>query len=211
MAHPKPGTAPRRAVGRRRCCLEPLGVALQAWDIVHGHVGQTVGVVGCGPIGNLVVQIARAAGATRVIALEPLSHRREAALAAGADAAHAPSGVADMVDLVSSCDVVVEVAGTDSGVLGALQRARPGAKVALVGIPADDRTSFPAALARRKGLSLHLVRRMNGTYPRAIRLVTSGQVNLRSLVTGRYALIDVEEAFRAAAERRGLKTMVTPA
>ena len=62
-----------------------------------------------------------------------------------------------------------------------MQLARPGARVVLVGIPSDDRTSFGAGLARRRGLTIVMVRRMNAVYPRAIRLVERGLVDVDSL------------------------------
>ncbi|HYN95326.1 MAG TPA: alcohol dehydrogenase catalytic domain-containing protein, partial [Pilimelia sp.] len=72
--------------------LEPLGVALHSLDLGHLRLGATVAVVGCGPIGLLLVQLARLAGAARVVAVDPLAHRREAATRLGADAALAPAG-----------------------------------------------------------------------------------------------------------------------
>jgi L-iditol 2-dehydrogenase len=78
----------------------------------------------------------------------------------------------------------------------------------LVGIPAGDHTTFSASLARRKGLTLLTARRMGEVYPRALRLVTSGAVELGSLVTHRYPLDRVAEAFAVAAERQGLKVVV---
>jgi L-iditol 2-dehydrogenase len=92
----------------------------------------------------------------------------------------------------------------------ALQAVRPGGRVILVGIPSDDRTSFSASLARRKGLTIKLARRMKHTYPRAIRLVERGLVDVRTLVTATYALEETPEAFAAAQRRDGLKVVVTP-
>jgi L-iditol 2-dehydrogenase len=63
-------------------------------------------------------------------------------------------------------------------------------------------------VARRKGLTLKLVRRMKHTYPRAIRLVESGQVDVRTLVTHRFPLEQAAEAFRTAERRKGLKVIV---
>ena len=187
--------------------LEPLGVAIHAFDLGHVRIGATVAVVGCGPIGLLVVQLARAAGATSVLAVEPLAHRRRAALDYGADAAVSPDEAAEHP---GGFDVAFEVAGTDAAVEIAMQLVRPGARVVLAGIPDDDRTSFPAGLARRKGLSLIMVRRMKDVYPRAIALVERGLVDVESLVTARYPLERADEAFAAAVKREGLKTVVTP-
>ncbi|WP_204039018.1 zinc-dependent alcohol dehydrogenase [Acrocarpospora phusangensis] len=179
--------------------LEPLGVALHAFDLGHLHLGGTVAVVGCGPIGLLLIQLARLAGASTVIAVEPLPHRAEAAKRFGAVLAED-----------AQADVVFEVAGNDAAVNTSLELARPGGRVVLVGIPDDDRTTFRASLARRKGLTLALVRRMNDVYPRAIRLVEEGKVDVASLVSARYPLAEAPAAFTAAIRREGLKTVIEP-
>ncbi|GES14123.1 sorbitol dehydrogenase [Acrocarpospora macrocephala] len=179
--------------------LEPLGVALHAFDLGHLHLGGTVAVVGCGPIGLLLIQLARLAGASTIIAVEPLPHRAEAARRFGA-----------VPPENAQADVVFEVAGNDAAVDTALELARPGGRVVLVGIPDEDRTSFRASLARRKGLTLALVRRMNDVYPRAIRLVEEGKIDVSSLVTARYPLTETPAAFIAATRRQGLKIVIEP-
>jgi L-iditol 2-dehydrogenase len=198
--------------------LEPLGVALYGLDLARPRVGGSVAVVGCGPIGLFVVQLARLAGADLVVAVDPLPHRRAAALRLGAD--HALSGHAvpgpgnepDWPDLAGlGVEVAYEVAGTDAAVRTALTAARPGGRVVLIGIPDDDRTTFPASLARRKGLAILLSRRMHDVYPRALRLLSRGSVDAASLVTGAYPLERAAAAFETAVTRSGLKTMVTVA
>jgi L-iditol 2-dehydrogenase len=191
--------------------LEPLGVAVHALDLAHIKVGTSVAVVGCGPIGLLIVQAARAAGATTVVAVEPLEHRRDAAKRYGADVVLSPQEAQadawhDIVGL--GVDVAFEVGGNDAAVETAMVAARPGARVVLVGIPETDRTSFPAALARRKGLTIAMSRRMGEVYPRATALVTAGRVDIASLVTATYPLERVTEAFEAAVARTGLKVVV---
>ena len=69
----------------------------------------------------------------------------------------------------------------------------------LAGIPGDDRLALKHSTARRKGLTLRLVRRMQHTYPRALALATSGAVPLDELVSHRYALAEAAEAFAANA------------
>ncbi|HET6732957.1 zinc-binding dehydrogenase [Mycobacterium sp.] len=194
--------------------LEPLGVALHALDLGHMRIGAVVVIVGAGPIGLLLLQALRRSGATRVVVVEPLAHRRDAALRYGADAAldvdEADEAALTDATGASGADVVFEMAGCDQAVEIGLRAARPGARVVLGGIPDGDRTSFPASLARRKGLTLVLVRRMNDAYPRAIRLVEHGMVDVSSIVTHRYPLDRVTEAFAMAARRGGLKVVVEP-
>jgi len=194
--------------------LEPLGIAIHAVDLAHLRVGMSVGVFGCGPIGLLILQLARLAGVDKVLATDILPHRVEAARAFGADETHlVVEGFDDrevaMLD-GRGLDVVFEAAGENAAVEMAVAAACPGGKVMLVGIPSDDRISFTASLARRKGLTLKLVRRMKLTYPRAIRLVESGKVNIRSLVTHTFSLEHAAEAFAVAARRDGLKVIITP-
>ena len=71
-----------------------------------------------------------------------------------------------------------EAAGNDEGVALAMASVRPGGRVVLAGIPGDDAISFGASLARRKGLTIAMVRRMNEVYPRAISLAERKVVDL---------------------------------
>jgi L-iditol 2-dehydrogenase len=190
--------------------LEPLGVAVHA--VHHGHVrlGHDVLVVGAGPIGVLVGAVARRAGAARVFVSEPLAHRRATASAFGADAAWSPSEVEDGLREETrgrGVDVVVEMAGADEAITTAVACARPGARVALGGIPSTPSSAFPAAPARRKGLTFAMVRRMHETYPRAIRLATTG-IDLDALVSEAFPLDRAADAFEHAVGRTGDKTVV---
>jgi L-iditol 2-dehydrogenase len=195
--------------------LEPLGVAVHTVDLAHVRLGASVAVIGCGPIGLLVVQVARAAGAGRVLAADPLAHRRLAATAHGADEALDPAddGYATrLADFTAGqgVDVAFEAAGTDPAIAAAMHAVRPGGRVVLAGIPSTDTSAFPANVARRKGLTITLVRRMKEVYPRATALVLAGRVDVRSLVSHRFPLTGAQDAFAAAVARQGLKVIVEP-
>jgi L-iditol 2-dehydrogenase len=186
--------------------LEPLGVALHAMDLGHVPFAGRVTVVGCGPIGLLLLQVLRLAGAGAITAVEPLPHRREAAAGCGADEVAEPG--ADLRGY--GADVAFEVAGTDDAVRIAMESVRPGGRVVLAGIPDHDVTAFPASLARRKGLTMAMVRRMNDVYPRAIGLAARGAVALDPLVSRRASLDEAVTAFAAAQRRLGLKVLIVP-
>lgn len=196
--------------------LEPLGVAIHAVDLGHIRPGMTVGVFGCGPIGLLVLQVSRAAGATRLLATDKLAHRLEAARSLGATAVFQAADGQEAADVVGATahrrgvDVAFEAAGENQAVEAAIEAARPGGRVVLVGIPVDDRTAFTASTARRKGLTIKLSRRMKHVYPRAIRLVESGMVDVRPLATHRFPLEEIDQAFSVAERREGLKVIVEP-
>jgi L-iditol 2-dehydrogenase len=196
--------------------LEPLGVALHALDLSGLGTGGTAAVMGCGPIGLLLVQLALVAGAATVVAVDPLEHRRRAALAFGATLALAPDDLSDRGAIVEAVgnlgvDVAFEVAGVNDAVEQAIAMTMPGGRVVLIGIPAGDRISFRASVARRKGLTIMMARRMKeDVYPRGIRLVEQGRVDASSVVTHRFPLERVEEAFVQASSRTGLKVIVQP-
>ncbi len=193
--------------------LEPLGVAIHAVDLGKLRAGMSVGVFGCGPIGLLIVQLARLSGASTIIATDILPHRVEAAKSFGADHAVLAEAGRELDEIRAATngrgvDVAFEAAGEQDAVDVSVAAVIPGGKIILVGIPADDHTSFPASVARRKGLTIKLVRRMKHTYPRAIELVSKGLVDVRSLVTHRFPLEKTAEAFEVAQRREGLKIII---
>jgi L-iditol 2-dehydrogenase len=197
--------------------LEPLGVAIHSVDLGHVRPGMSVSVGGCGPIGLLILQMARAAGATQLFATDPLPHRLDAARELGATAIQAGPRSEEAVEVrraVSQAtgragvDVAFEAAGEDPAVETAVEAVKPGGRVVITGIPAVDHYTFTASTARRKGLTIAICRRMKHTYPRAIRLVESGQVDVRNLITHHFPLEKINEAFAAATRREGIKIMV---
>jgi L-iditol 2-dehydrogenase len=195
--------------------LEPLGVAVHSVDLGHLPFGGTASVIGCGPIGLLLIQLLKVAGARQVLAVEPLAHRREAAARMGADDVADSGAFGSGEDLMheltgAGVDVAFEAAGNDNAVQLAMASARPGGRVVLAGIPGDDAIRFSASAARRKGLTIAMVRRMNEVYPRAISLAARGVVDLGSVVTSRVGLGEVQEAFAAGARRTGLKVVIEP-
>jgi L-iditol 2-dehydrogenase len=192
--------------------LEPLGIGLHAIDLAHVRDRSSAAVIGCGPVGLLLIRALRATGASRVVATDRLPQRVEAALASGASEAllvtdDQPVGLGEREPV----DVTFEVSGDDEGLETALAIARIGGKVVLVGIPGSGRTSFRASLARGKGLTLYTARRMKARHLlRAIELVDDGLVDLGGLITATYPLRDGRAAFEALASRSGLKVVVRP-
>lgn len=189
--------------------LEVLGIALHAIDLAALRPGMTAGVYGAGPVGLVLVRALRAAGIGAVVASDRLEHRVAAARASGADTAllvpaEGPDPAAEV-----AVDVAFECSGTDAALGTAIRALRPGGTVLLVGIPTAPGSTFPAAPARRKELTLRAVRRMEAPdLPRAIDLVAAGAVRLDGLVTHRFPLAEAAAAFEVLAARSGLKVVV---
>jgi L-iditol 2-dehydrogenase len=204
---------PERLTDIEGAVLEPLGVALHAINLSKMKPGMTVGVFGCGPVGALIVQLARLCGAAAIVATDKLAHRLEAAREYGATSAILARDGEEIPEVMSATngrglDLTFEAAGENPAVETAVAVARAGARVILVGIPSDDKTTFTASTARRKGLTLMLSRRMKHTYPRAIQLVEKGLVDARSIATHCFPLVKYQQAFSSAERRDGLKTII---
>ncbi len=187
--------------------LEPLGVAIHTVDLAHLKAGQTVAVLGAGPIGLLTAMMARVAGAAEVYMTEPLGYRRVFALETCADAVfdpHASDVVEAILDTTGGrgVDVAFEAAGAAETPDQAARIACPGGKVVVVGIPSDDSMLMTASQVRRKGLTIKLVRRMKHTYPRAIRMIHHGMLDISALATHHFPLERIEDAFELVAGYR---------
>jgi L-iditol 2-dehydrogenase len=205
---------PERIGDDEAALLEPLGVALRAVELGQPTPDGSAAVLGCGPIGLLLVALLRIAGMSRVVATDRLPHRVAAAARMGAhDAIEVGAGEwrADAMSTSGEVDVVFEAAGDDDALEDATALVRPGGRVVIVGIPPNDRSSFQASIARRKGLTFVLSRRMLPVdLERAIGLAADGAIDLGSLVSHRYPITRAPEAFDVLASRKGLKLIVNP-
>jgi L-iditol 2-dehydrogenase len=190
--------------------LEPLGVAIHAVDLAHLRPMDSVAILGAGPIGLLILQVARLAGAGQLFAIDPLPSRTAIAEQLGADrTASTHEAVLEWTD-GRGVDLVFEATNSSLAPDQATRAARIGGKVLLVGIPQEETFSFNASVMRRKGLTLKMVRRMKHTYPRAIQMAASGRVQLVPLVTHRFPLEQTPAAFalQSACEDGVLKSVV---
>ena len=178
--------------------LEPLGVAIHAVDLAKPRLLERVGVLGCGPIGLLIMQVLKAAGASEILACDPLAHRRAIADKLGASRVFAAAQeIAEASQ--GGCTLVVEATNSPDGFRDAITATRIGGRIVLVGIPDGDTYTLPAADARRRALKIKFARRMGEVYPRAIELVASGKVDVRSMVSHRVSLEETPATFAALA------------
>ncbi|GAA4006715.1 sorbitol dehydrogenase [Deinococcus rubellus] len=178
--------------------LEPLGVAIHALDITKLKPMSGVTVLGAGPIGLMIAQVARVCGAAHVRVVEPRAARRVQALAMGADSVH--EHYSEILDVTGGRgeDYVLEATTSPEAPEQAAQVARIGGRVTLVGIPDGDRFEMSAANARRKALIIRMSRRMGHVYPRAIELVSQGRVDIAGIATHHYDMDGAVQAFKDA-------------
>lgn len=187
--------------------LEPLGVAIHAVDLGKLKVARSVAVLGCGPIGLMIIKLARMSGADPIYAFDCFPWRAAEAKTWGATAAWTldeGDSVQRIHDLTGGrgVDVVIEAAWAGDSVRQAAEMARLGGRLVLVGIPGEDTMTLRHSVARRKGLTIMMARRMKHTYPRAIHLATSeiAALNLEDLISHRLPLAESARAFAINAD-----------
>lgn len=155
LAPPHGAFAPAIAVDARRLIktnvaltadqasmVEPATVAYHAVMRTLPRPGEVVVVQGCGPIGLLTLQVAKAAGAGRVVAVEPNATRRATALSVGADEALTPDEARDRFGS-QGADLVFECAGIPPTIQVAVDLVRRGGRVNLVGLASGNATIAP--------------------------------------------------------------------
>ncbi len=186
--------------------LEPLGVALHAVDLGKLQVAKSVAILGCGPIGLLILRLAQLSGANPIYAFDCYPWRVEKAKAWGATNAWTIGDDVDPVNIIREqtlgrgIDVVFEAAWADHSISQAADMARLGGRVVLVGIPSEDKLTMKHSTARRKGLTIVMSRRMKHTYPRSIHLATAQGLNLEEIVSHRFPLREAPQAFAVNAD-----------
>lgn len=181
-----------------------VGAALNTAQIVPGS---TVAVIGCGGVGQSVIQGARIAGAARIIAVDPVALKRETALGFGATDVVDPTDenpVKQVKALTSGrgVDYAFEVIGYPETMAQAYAMARNGGTAVIVGMPKVDAQFTIGAFgifASGKRLlgSMYGSANVRRDFPRLVRLAETKRLDLDAMVSRRIALDEVNEAFRA--------------
>jgi threonine 3-dehydrogenase len=194
--------------------MDPMGNAVHT--VLEADVpGSTVLVLGCGPIGCFAVGVARAAGASLVIASDYNPKRLDLARAMGAHVTLNPQHddvVARVRDLTGGdgVDLVCEMSGHPSGHAQALAAARIGGRVNLLGTPSRTTEVDFARDIIFKGLTLYGVtgRKMYQTWHQMLRFLRAGQVNPRPVITHRFPLARIADAIQVIKDGQAGKVIL---
>jgi L-iditol 2-dehydrogenase len=185
--------------------IEPLSVAIHSINLSNLKLGARVAVFGCGPIGLLVIQVAKARGADQIFASEPILARRQMAQKLGAETFNPQecNPVEYIFDKTrgEGVEVAFEAAGEESTIQEAVLSTKISGEVVIIGIPERDLVSFNLFIARQRELVLKNVRRSNQCVEKAINLTRSGKVALSPLITHKFSLSEIEEGFKLVEKR----------
>lgn len=187
--------------------VEPLAVGLQATRSAGVGPGESVVVLGAGPIGLMILQAARVHGASTVIAVDVEPGPLEMARRLGAHAtlnARDPD-LGEQVRALTGgrgADHAIEAVGVAASVQAGLELIRRGGTLTLVGIAPSAGVPLDTIKIVRTGITVRSSFRYAHVHPAAIALAADGRVDLRALVTHRYPLAEVARAFDDVANRR---------
>ena len=193
---------------------EPLACCIRGIDRAEIKAGMSVCVIGGGPIGLLMVQLAKLAGACAVILSEPVQIRRELGLKLGATYAIDPiaAPIAEQIQALTGrpgVDVVIECVGNSKATEQAFAAADKGATILLFSVSSPDRTyDLNLFDAFRRELTVRTSFVNPDTQQRAVALLNSGKINADALITHRFALEDVEAAIHKQIANDSVKVVV---
>ena len=193
---------------------EPLACCLHGIDRAGIRPGENVLVIGGGTIGQIMLQLARLAGAAKVVLSEPVAKRRELAVELGADAAIDPLNEnlnERLYEIFGSegADVVIECVGNPRTSAQAIDAAARCGRILLFGVP------HPEAILQTK---MHPIFQKEltimgsfvnpDTQSRAVALLASGQLKIKPLITHRYPIAQLEDAIKMQTSAESIKVLV---
>jgi S-(hydroxymethyl)glutathione dehydrogenase/alcohol dehydrogenase len=192
-----------------------VGAAL---NTAHVQPGSSVVVIGCGGVGQAVIQGAHIAGASRVIAVDPVALKRDMALKLGATDTIDP-GDGDVVTQVMGltggrgADYAFEVIGHPDLITQAFMCSRAGGTTVAVGVPRSDSMvtipSFPLILQEKKLLgTVYGSAQVRRDFPRLIGLVETGKLDLGGMVSRTLTLDEVNDGLRAMQDGEVIRSVM---
>ncbi len=174
-------------------------------------------MIGCGGVGQAVIQGAAIAGAARIIAIDPVVMKRDAALKLGATDVVDPAD-GDPIEAVRAlsggrgADYVFEVIGTAGTIRQAVDTAGKGGTAVMVGVPKlDSDISIPAmsVLDEKKVLGcVYGSAQVRRDFPRLISLIEQGKLDVGAMVTRTLHLHEVNEAIRAMQDGEVIRSVL---
>jgi len=179
--------------------------------------GSTVAVIGLGPVGICALRAALLYSPARVLAIDPVAHRRAHAERLGAEVIDPADGGGFEQVLAATggrgADAVIEAVGRDETINDAIMAVKPGGTVSVVGVSSNFAHPFPMVIAMVKGITFRIcVADIPSTWDALIPLVASGRLHPEDVFTHRMSLSEAPEAYRLfdAREDGVVKVLLDP-
>jgi len=197
---------------------EPLGCVLNALELSNIKLGESVVIIGAGPIGCMIIGVARKMGATKIIVVQRSRPRMEMARKFGADVYICSSeedSIARVLEETDGlgADVVITSNPSPEAQQDALQMARNRGRVNFFGgLPKDKSiVALDTNIIHYKELFVHGAHgQMPIHHQKALNLIASGAIDANQYISHSYKLDDINEAFATAEGHSGMRVVVHP-
>src|SRR5262245_28737120 len=212
--------APARALHRinldvpldRATLAEPLSCVLHAFEKTALVPGESIAILGAGPIGLLFSMLFKAAGAGKIMIVEPVEFRRRMAEQFGVDYALDPKSGDISVEVKAvtriGADVVVDAAG--SLLPEAVNLVRRGGRVILFGMNQHSNRQVNQYTVTRHEISILGSFIQRTAFPKVVKILEAGLLRVERLVTHRLSLDEVDSGFEAMKQGQAIKVAVAP-
>lgn len=197
--------------------MEPLAVGVHISKQGQVKPGDSVVVFGAGPVGLLCMAVAKAFGASKIVAVDINAERLDFAkkyaathgvLSQKESAEDAARRIIADAELGPGADVVLDASGAEPAIQTSIHTLRVGGNYVQGGMGKSDIT-FPIAAMCSKELNVKgSFRYSAGDYQLALQLIESGRVDVKSLITGKVKFRDAEKAFGDVKAAKGIKTLI---
>ncbi|MBI4423294.1 MAG: L-threonine 3-dehydrogenase [Elusimicrobia bacterium] len=198
---------PDESIAEIGSLMEPLGNAVYA-TLIEEVVGRSVVVLGCGPQGLFAIAVAKASGAKPIIAVEGAPYRRRLATRMGADVLIDPASADPARGVLTAAgpggaDVVLEMSGSPAAISLGLKVLRSGGRLTAFGIPPGTLAIDWASDVVFKGIRIYGVagREIFQTWYTTERLLRTGAIDVRPVITHVFPAKDYERAFKTMASK----------
>lgn len=194
--------------------VEPLSVGTYAAERGNVNIRNTVVIIGAGTIGLMTLQVVKARGVNDIVIIDLESFRLELAKKLGATLtinAREEDPVRKVLEYTNGgADVVMEAVGAPQTIQQTIRMAKPGAVIVWIGMPTTDEIPIRAVEAICKDVDIRGIFRYANAYKPAIRLLASGKVDVKSMITTTFTLDHVQEALEYPKKHPGtcIKVMV---
>ena len=197
--------------------IEPLAVAVHITKQAEIKPGQSVVVMGAGPVGLLCCAVAKAYGASKIVSVDIQPSRLEFAASYAATHTWTParvSGEENAANLIKElnlgdgADAVIDASGAEPSIQTSIHVVRRGGVYVQGGMGKPDITFPIMALCTKEITAKGSFRYGSGDYKLAVELVASGKVDVKKLITGTVKFEEAEEAFKSVKEGKGIKVLI---
>lgn len=197
--------------------IEPLAVAVHITKQAQITPGQTVVVMGAGPVGLLCCAVAKAFGASKIVSVDIQQARLDFAKTYAATHTFMPTRVpaeenaAKLIaeaGLGEGADAVIDASGAEPSIQSSIHVVRRGGVYVQGGMGKPDITFPIMALCTKEITMRGSFRYGSGDYKLAVQLVASGLLQVKSLVSREVAFEEAEQAFEDVLKGRGIKVLI---